>query len=74
MSLNANELWVDIAEAQVFKDSKWRGGTWDLVQFQKGGVTDWDAVIDAGRSIKSIGDTKKYFKGRDASCHHHPFL
>ncbi|KAK8957026.1 hypothetical protein KSP39_PZI001209 [Platanthera zijinensis] len=46
-SLNTNELGVDIAEAQVFKDPKWRGGTWDLVQFQKGGVTDWDAVIDA---------------------------
>lgn len=46
-SLITNHLAVDIAEAQVFKDPKWRGGTWDLVQFQKGGVTDWDAVIDA---------------------------
>ncbi|KAF8027341.1 hypothetical protein BT93_E0287 [Corymbia citriodora subsp. variegata] len=30
-----------------FKDSRWVGGTWDLKQFQKGGATDWDAVIDA---------------------------
>ncbi|KAI3756575.1 hypothetical protein L1987_56397 [Smallanthus sonchifolius] len=30
-----------------FEDPKWVSGTWDLKQFQKGGATDWDAVIDA---------------------------
>ncbi|KAM7491158.1 hypothetical protein LguiA_034079 [Lonicera macranthoides] len=30
-----------------FGDPRWVGGTWDLVQFQKDGTTDWDAVIDA---------------------------
>nr|XP_043631620.1 light-harvesting complex-like protein 3 isotype 2, chloroplastic [Erigeron canadensis] len=30
-----------------FEDPKWVSGTWDLKQFQKGGVTDWDAVIDS---------------------------
>ncbi|XP_076884355.1 light-harvesting complex-like protein 3 isotype 2, chloroplastic [Bidens hawaiensis] len=30
-----------------FEDPKWVSGTWDLNQFQKDGVTDWDAVIDA---------------------------
>ncbi|KAF3340435.1 hypothetical protein FCM35_KLT16206 [Carex littledalei] len=35
------------AEVPSFKDERWVGGTWDLKQFQKGGKTDWDAVIDA---------------------------
>ncbi|KAL8196148.1 hypothetical protein R6Q57_025148 [Mikania cordata] len=30
-----------------FEDPKWVSGTWDLKQFQNGGATDWDAVIDA---------------------------
>ncbi|KAL1827124.1 hypothetical protein ACET3Z_005536 [Daucus carota] len=30
-----------------YENPKWVGGTWDLKQFQKGGTTDWDAVIDA---------------------------
>lgn len=30
-----------------FEDPKWVSGTWDLKQFQKGGATDWDGVIDA---------------------------
>lgn len=46
-SLSSNGAAVAIAEAGAFKDSRWVGGTWDLVQFQKGGVTDWDSVIDA---------------------------
>lgn len=36
-------------EVPSFKDERWVGGTWDLKQFQKGGKTDWDAVIDAGK-------------------------
>lgn len=39
------------AEVPSFKDERWVGGTWDLKQFQKGGKTDWDAVIDAGKCI-----------------------
>ena len=31
-----------------YENPKWVGGTWDVKQFQKGGTTDWDAVIDAG--------------------------
>ncbi|XP_047322456.1 light-harvesting complex-like protein 3 isotype 2, chloroplastic [Impatiens glandulifera] len=30
-----------------FEDPKWVRGTWDLVQFQKDGKTNWDSVIDA---------------------------
>ncbi|CAN4078079.1 unnamed protein product [Withania somnifera] len=30
-----------------FLDPRWVGGTWDLKQFQKDGVTHWDSVIDA---------------------------
>ncbi|CAL0313711.1 unnamed protein product [Lupinus luteus] len=30
-----------------FTDPRWVEGTWDLKQFKKDGVTDWDAVIDA---------------------------
>ncbi|GJM90092.1 hypothetical protein PR202_ga06339 [Eleusine coracana subsp. coracana] len=30
-----------------FRDERWVNGTWDLRQFEKGGVVDWDAVIDA---------------------------
>ena len=40
------------AEVEVlskFEDPRWIGGTWDLKQFQKHGITDWDAVIDAGK-------------------------
>ncbi|KAG0474806.1 hypothetical protein HPP92_014492 [Vanilla planifolia] len=33
--------------AAVFEDPRWVGGTWDLTQFQAGGKTNWDAVIDA---------------------------
>ncbi|XP_071686577.1 light-harvesting complex-like protein 3 isotype 2, chloroplastic [Rutidosis leptorrhynchoides] len=33
--------------ALKYEDPKWVSGTWDLKQFQKGGATDWDAVIDA---------------------------
>ncbi|KAF3672285.1 hypothetical protein FXO37_07600 [Capsicum annuum] len=32
---------------KMFQDSRWVGGTWDLKQFQKDGVTHWDSVIDA---------------------------
>lgn len=40
---------ADAVEEEVvkFEDPKWVSGTWDLKQFQKGGATDWDAVIDA---------------------------
>ncbi|KAG0531498.1 hypothetical protein BDA96_04G027900 [Sorghum bicolor] len=31
----------------AFRDARWVNGTWDLTQFDKGGVVDWDAVIDA---------------------------
>lgn len=31
-----------------FRDARWVAGTWDLEQFKRGKVTDWDAVIDAG--------------------------
>lgn len=30
-----------------FEDERWVNGTWDLKRFEKGGETDWDAVIDA---------------------------
>ncbi|KAJ8526709.1 hypothetical protein K7X08_029186 [Anisodus acutangulus] len=32
---------------RMFKDPRWVGGTWDLKEFQKGGETNWDSVIDA---------------------------
>jgi hypothetical protein len=32
----------------AFRDARWVNGTWDLTKFEKGGVVDWDAVIDAG--------------------------
>ncbi|CAN4127710.1 unnamed protein product [Withania somnifera] len=32
---------------KMFQDPRWVGGTWDLKQFQKDGVTHWDSVIDA---------------------------
>lgn len=36
-----------------FEDPKWVSGTWDLKQFQKGGATDWDGVIDAGKILST---------------------
>jgi hypothetical protein len=33
-----------------FRDARWVNGTWDLRQFEKAGVVDWDAVIDAGET------------------------
>lgn len=36
-----------------FEDPKWVSGTWDLKQFQKGGATDWDGVIDAGEILST---------------------
>jgi hypothetical protein len=33
-----------------FRDARWVNGTWDLSQFEKAGVVDWDAVIDAGET------------------------
>ncbi|KAK8945675.1 hypothetical protein KSP40_PGU011532 [Platanthera guangdongensis] len=48
VSLGLNGAAADSQMAdQVFKDPRWVSGTWDLMQFQKGGKTDWDAVIDA---------------------------
>ncbi|CAJ1928734.1 unnamed protein product [Sphenostylis stenocarpa] len=35
------------ASASAFEDPRWVGGTWDLKQFKKTGIIDWDAVIDA---------------------------
>ncbi|XP_020594657.1 light-harvesting complex-like protein 3 isotype 1, chloroplastic, partial [Phalaenopsis equestris] len=46
-SLSSNGVAVANAEVLTFKDPRWLGGTWDLMQFQKSGQTDWDAVIDA---------------------------
>ncbi|GAB2222092.1 hypothetical protein Droror1_Dr00013291 [Drosera rotundifolia] len=36
-----------------FEDERWVNGAWDLKRFEKGGETDWDAVIDAGNGINS---------------------
>ncbi|TVU33564.1 hypothetical protein EJB05_25389 [Eragrostis curvula] len=38
---------VEAAPVPRFRDGRWVNGTWDLKQFEKGGVVDWDAVIDA---------------------------
>ncbi|XP_073002527.1 light-harvesting complex-like protein 3 isotype 1, chloroplastic [Typha latifolia] len=35
------------AAVAAFNDPRWVEGTWDLKQFKKDGVTNWDAVIDA---------------------------
>ncbi|CAL5060558.1 unnamed protein product [Urochloa decumbens] len=35
------------APVPAFRDARWVNGTWDLSKFEKGGVVDWDAVIDA---------------------------
>ncbi|KAK4801375.1 hypothetical protein SAY86_021862 [Trapa natans] len=35
------------AALKNFKDTRWVNGTWELKQFEKDGMTDWDAVIDA---------------------------
>ncbi|KAJ1283738.1 hypothetical protein BS78_03G149200 [Paspalum vaginatum] len=35
------------APVPSFRDARWVNGTWDLTKFEKGGVVDWDAVIDA---------------------------
>ncbi|XP_066321043.1 light-harvesting complex-like protein 3 isotype 1, chloroplastic [Miscanthus floridulus] len=35
------------APVPAFRDARWVNGTWDLTKFDKGGVVDWDAVIDA---------------------------
>lgn len=40
-----------VVEAPVFKDKRWVGGTWDLARFEKDGKTNWDAVIDAGKTL-----------------------
>ncbi|CAI9095609.1 OLC1v1031598C1 [Oldenlandia corymbosa var. corymbosa] len=37
----------EVETVAAFQNPRWVGGTWDLNQFQKGGQTDWDAVIDA---------------------------
>ncbi|KAK1306182.1 hypothetical protein QJS10_CPA10g01013 [Acorus calamus] len=46
-SVSATAVEAEAAVIPKFKDPKWVGGTWDLKQFEKGGATDWDAVIDA---------------------------
>jgi len=38
----------------AFRDARWVNGTWDLTKFDKGGVVDWDAVIDAGEDSDSL--------------------
>jgi hypothetical protein len=38
------------APVSAFRDARWVNGTWDLTKFEKGGVVDWDAVIDAGEA------------------------
>jgi hypothetical protein len=38
------------APVSAFRDAMWVHGTWDLTKFEKGGVVDWDAVIDAGEA------------------------
>ncbi|KAL6178444.1 hypothetical protein ACLB2K_049962 [Fragaria x ananassa] len=37
----------EVKVVNLFEDSRWVNGTWDLKQFEKTGKTDWDAVIDA---------------------------
>ncbi|XP_024986201.1 light-harvesting complex-like protein 3 isotype 2, chloroplastic [Cynara cardunculus var. scolymus] len=45
---NGGPTAASLEDAAVkFEDPKWVSGTWDLKQFQNGGATDWDAVIDA---------------------------
>jgi hypothetical protein len=41
------------APVPAFRDARWVNGTWDLTKFDKGGVVDWDAVIDAGEGSDS---------------------
>ena len=41
----------EVKVVPTFEDPKWVGGTWDLKQFHKNGVTNWDAVIDAGELV-----------------------
>jgi hypothetical protein len=38
------------APVSAFRDARWVNGTWDLTKFEKGGVIDWDAVINAGEA------------------------
>jgi hypothetical protein len=54
-SLGLNGAASSLVKSEVpsFKDERWVGGTWDLKRFQKGGKTDWDAVIDAGKCNSS---------------------
>lgn len=47
-SLDSNGVALKAEAAPAFKDPRWVRGTWDLKQFDKGGITDWYAVIDAG--------------------------
>ena len=42
------------APVPAFRDARWVNGTWDLTKFDKGGVVDWDAVIDAGEDSDSL--------------------
>lgn len=61
-SLSLNGTASVKAEVLSFKDERWVGGTWDLKQFQKGGKTDWDAVIDAGKCNCTNFLVECYFK------------
>lgn len=48
VTLGSNGVTADPQTVdRVFEDPRWVMGTWDLKQFQKGGKSDWDAVIDA---------------------------
>ncbi|KAK1286140.1 hypothetical protein QJS10_CPB20g01353 [Acorus calamus] len=46
-SVSATVVEAEVAVTPKFRDPRWVSGTWDLKQFEKGGATDWDAVIDA---------------------------
>lgn len=51
---------------KVFGDSRWVNGTWDLMQFQKDGKTNWDAVIDAeARRRKWLEDNPESSSNED---------
>ena len=42
-----------LLSAGEFNDPRWKNGTWDISMFAKDGITDWDAVIDAGTQFSS---------------------
>ncbi|XP_047323448.1 light-harvesting complex-like protein 3 isotype 1, chloroplastic [Impatiens glandulifera] len=41
------DLETNGSAVSKFEDPKWVNGTWNLMKFNKDGMTDWDAVIDA---------------------------